>query len=626
MGGGGRQSGPPPKVKTAVFREWRSLNLTDWRGSIDDNDLSWEENAITIGKGFIQILRAPGPPLATIGAGIDTIWGFTLKTPGAILMTVNTDGSMSQIQVPSGTVTPVAPAGTFSSGHGTHLSVWRNEDVLIIDPVKGYFWWDGTALGGNVISGVSVIAHVAPDMGVRVLAGSVNFWNVTNPLAVVQTDLVVAAADPTNPRIDLITVDNTGTPQITTGTPAVKPVAPAPPASGGFQNIVLATVFVAAGAATIITVNITDLRAFTTLTGDSIAVFEGRVFIATGRVLTFSAPGSFIDFTVPNGGGFATITDEAFEGDIVALVSALEQLWIVGHGAIDALSNVTAAGNPPNVVTSFSITNILTNVGTNAPHSVLGYFRALALLAPFGIYALSGVTPQKLSDKIDGLFPDLILDDSNSACVAVVENLLCVFFRAVYTGTQAFSGPAPLPMLIGFVQGKLFMAVQGLALSWITNVIVGGITQGWGTDGATVYQLFGADAETPNTYKVQTKLFDFGAPTTEKAAMKLGYEFQAPRIINPTVTIDSEASSLRVPLKTSNQITRIVNNVGVRMRLLNNNGDPLTILTQGIILAKEQATLFGHYLGSTITGTDPPYRIQAIEMEYAPTREWDTSP
>src|SRR5262245_33718192 len=227
MGGGRPAPAPSPKVQTLVIRQWKSMNQTDWRGSIDDTDLSWEENALTIGKGFIQILRAPGPPLATIAAGIETIWGFTLKTPGAIILTVNADGSMSQSQVPSGTVTPVAPMGTFSGGHGTHLSIWRNEFVLIIDPVAGYFWWDGTALGGNVVDGVSVVEHGPPDMGVRVLAGNINFWGT--PLAVVQTDLVVAAADPSLPRIDLITVDSTGTPVITTGTPASTPVPPPPP-------------------------------------------------------------------------------------------------------------------------------------------------------------------------------------------------------------------------------------------------------------------------------------------------------------------------------------------------------------------------------------------------------------
>jgi hypothetical protein len=617
-GGGGA---PTQKTKTVQYRKWKGINLTDARVAIDDDEMSWQENALTIGNGAIQILRHEAPPLVSIGAGIDTLWGFTLKAPGAILMTVNSDGSMSQITVPAGAVTPVAPPGTFSGGHDTHLSIWQNTPILIIDPVKGYFWWDGTALGGNVKSGGEVDAHVAPDMGVRVMAGTANFWN-TLVIPWIQQDLVVPASDPTNPRIDIVTIDNTGTAIYTTGTPAVKPVPPAPPFSGGFQNIVLAQVSVIAGATTIIQGAITDLRAFTTLTGSTIATFEGRVFTSSGRVITYSAPNSYIDFTAPNGGGTATITDEAFEGDIVALVSALEELWIIGHGAIDALANVTAVGTAPNVATSFSITNILTNVGTNAPHSVQGYFRALTLLAPFGIYALSGVTPQKLSDKLDGLFPDLVLDDRISAAVAVVENLLCLFFLATYTGNQAQAGPPPIPLLIGFVQGKMFLAVQGLSLTWITTLLVDGVAQAWGTDGSQVYRLFGADASVPTTYKVQGKLSDQGQATTEKALMKVGFEFQATLPINPKVTMDSESISVQVPLTTSNEITAIVNNAGVDMTLINDSGDPLTILTQGLILAKEQTSLFGHYIGWTISGNDPPYRLQAIEEEFALTREW----
>ena len=341
-----------------------------------------------------------------------------------------------------------------------------------------------------------------------------------------------------------------------------------------------------------------------------------------GRTITFSAPNSYTDFSIGNGGGFAQITDEAFQGDIVALVSALEELWIIGHSAIDALANVTAVGTPPSVTTSFSITNILTNVGTNAPHSVLGYFRALALLAPFGIYALSGVTPQKLSDKLDGLFPQLVLDDRISAAVAVVENLLCLFFLATYTGTQAQAGPPPVQLLIGFVQGRLFLAVQGVT-TWITTLVVDGVAGAWGTDGHNVYQLFAASLDTPTTYKVQGKLADFGAATTEKALMKVGFEFQATFPLNPRVTMDSENTSVVVPLTASNQISFIVNNAGGLMTLLNDSGDPLTILSQGLILAKEQTSLFGHYIGWTITGNDAPYRLQAIEEELAMTREWN---
>jgi hypothetical protein len=99
------------------------------------------------------------------------------------------------------------------------------------------------------------------------------------------TVVAITTANPTNPRIDLIcaTVNDayyTGSTnnvvfQVIAGTPAGSPVAPALPAN----SISLATVDVAAGALSIVTGNITDLRVLVTTnipeTGDISAVTAG---------------------------------------------------------------------------------------------------------------------------------------------------------------------------------------------------------------------------------------------------------------------------------------------------------------------------------------------------------------
>src|SRR3970040_2764520 len=115
------------------------------------------------------------------------------------------------------------------------------------------------------------------------------------------------------------------------------------------------------------------------------------------------------------------LADEACDGNVVPAVSALEQIWLVGNASVEALSNVSSAGTAPNVVTVFALTNIVPTIGTTSPQSLRGYFRALTFLAPYGAYALSGVTPQQLSEKLDGLFPSLTIDDTVSACVAIVN-------------------------------------------------------------------------------------------------------------------------------------------------------------------------------------------------------------
>jgi len=79
--------------------------------------------------------------------------------------------------------------------------------------------------------------------------------------------------------------------------------------------------------------------------GSNLAVFESHVWLQTApRTVTYTAPNSFSDFTAGNGAGSFRLTDDAFPGSITQLASTVEQLWIMGIGAIDALGNVATAG------------------------------------------------------------------------------------------------------------------------------------------------------------------------------------------------------------------------------------------------------------------------------------------
>lgn len=88
-----------------------------------------------------------------------------------------------------------------------------------------------------------------------------------------QATLTIAAADATNPRIDLVVaaIDTTATPytpslRIIAGTPAASPVAPSVPV--GLIVLTLAQIAVAANATSIVAANITDKRVIAGLQGD----------------------------------------------------------------------------------------------------------------------------------------------------------------------------------------------------------------------------------------------------------------------------------------------------------------------------------------------------------------------
>lgn len=497
-------------AKTAEYRRWRGVNTTDARTDIEDDEVSYAENAMTIGRGAIQLTPTAGASIATIAAGVTSFMGFVLTLAGTatpLFVTVNPDGSATQVKT-DGTQTVVCAAGILTSA--ARMAIFRDTTILFVDPVKGYASWDGA------------------------------------------------------------------------------------------------------------TFTIIDA----TKTGVAIAVFESRVWLASARTITFTAPNTFNNFSGAAGAGSTIITDEAFPGVITDLHSVVENLWVAGEGAFEAIANVVTTGG----TTTFSVTNILTGLGTNAPASVIGYFRSLCFLTASGVWALAGVTPQKLSDKLDGLWPALTFDPDAPSAIATVQNLLVLCFLVTYTQATVPSLPTPAsgvttatPLLICFTQGKWFFATQG-ALTWITTLIENGTSEAWGTDGSTIFKLFGGGTA-PVPYKVQGKLYSFGSSTSAWEAKRIGLEYQAADAIAPVLTIDNGATSETEAVSSGNALT-LINNTGGVLTLVNNVLGVLTLIVQGLVLSRAAASMYGNYLGWTVSGTDIPYRIAAVQLEYAPSGQW----
>ena len=97
-------------------------------------------------------------------------------------------------------------------------------------------------------TGYGIVSGCEPSISgltVKVGAGVIHLADGTRK-EIVQTNITLDAADPTNPRIDLVYIDSTGTVAKITGTAAASPSVPALPSSG----ISVAQVSVAAGATT----------------------------------------------------------------------------------------------------------------------------------------------------------------------------------------------------------------------------------------------------------------------------------------------------------------------------------------------------------------------------------------
>src|SRR5262245_3796509 len=494
--------------KSYQFRDFKGMNVTDARTAIDDTEFFWIENFIPIGKGQLALVPGRGANLTTVAVGIFNIWGFT-RSDVPYLYSVNTDGSATEIRVSDGNKTTVAAAGVLTTS--ARLAIWKDTNILIIDPTKGYFQWDG---------------------------------------------------------------------------------------------------------ATLTTIDAARL-------GIAIAVFEFRVWIvgagANKRQITFTAPNTFSDFNGANGAGSTTLSDSAFPGQIYNLLSAVEQLWIIGGAAVDAITNVTTVSG----VTSFSITNVVTNVGSTFPSSVVGFFRTFLFLSPYGQYAIVGATPQKLSDKLDGLFPLLTLGTDQPSAVGTIYNVFTVVTLVTSTDSIGGTGSAR-PILLCFTQGKWFLATQGTSLKWVTSVVVAGSPQMWGTDGSAVFQLF-KDTATTVTYTLKTKVWDFGLWTQAKEWVRVGLEFQANMLVTPSLTLENEHFGKAQTFTTFAQNTLVfIGSGGLVLTFTGAGNNPIIWITAGLVLGKRATGgMLGHYFGLTITGTSTAFTLSAIALQIKLGGEWD---
>jgi Microcystin-dependent protein len=164
--------------------------------------------------------------------------------------------------------------------------------------------------GTGVVSGCAVSAQASPNMTVAVAAGQVAVAGAV--AAVTGGNVTIVAANVTNPRFDLIVVNNTGVKSAVAGAPAAAPVFPDPAGQA-----VLAAVFVGANVSTITNAAITDKR----LNAVTTPVVEN-----TGVIKAFGGTVAPAGYLLCNGAAVSRST-------YAALFSLISTLYGAGDGS-----------------------------------------------------------------------------------------------------------------------------------------------------------------------------------------------------------------------------------------------------------------------------------------------------
>jgi hypothetical protein len=651
------------KKSYAVIKNFKGLNTKANRTAIDEEEFSWIENAMPIGFGNIKIV----PAQVTLKDGgnnavsfANTVTSFESCNLGLsdYLLGFESNGRAQYYKIDTGTVGNVAVNGTFSSSN-VSVAQYKNERVFIGDPDKGLFNWDGTDLIN--VGSVGTVGITAKGSGyTSAPAVTISAPNQTNGVQATATSTITANA------VSSIFITNGGSgytaaPTVTitggggTGATAIAQIltftkgalyiqvtnggsgyntAPAVTITGGGGANAAGTAIVLGNAITgVIMTNVGDnytsvptvsIAAPPTPTGNttaialgvpnldqivSVSTFSGRVWVATGRTVTYSASTSPYDF-VSISAGSVTLTDSTLHGNIQYLLSANNFLYIFGEDSINVFSDlrVTSTGS-----TLFTNTNVSASVGSKLKYGVFPYFRSVLFMNNYGMYALVGSTTSKISDQLDGLFPYIDFTKPVSGGQVLVNNILTAAFNFYLAANYPYATGGRYVQAV-FFEKKWFITSQGNALDLVNSAPVGGVINLYGVADTALYKLYG-DVTANISSEIQTALSPMKDPIRTKQALKFGIEATLTTGGTFNVTVDSESGSS--PTYTLNNTVTWYNNSGTTISWKNNSLATIGWLTSnGYALYKSDAQQYGKYLGLTMTSSDPAFTINTIEFEH----------
>lgn len=351
-----------------------------------------------------------------------------------------------------------------------------------------------------------------------------------------------------------------------------------------------------------------------------LAVFEGRVWLVSGnRGILATGQGSFTTF----GSVYASIThsmpDSVFPGQITTIKAAVQLLWVFGPGAINTISNVQVISGIP----FFQNENLVAGTGTALADSVHPLFRTMVFLSPPGVYAILGATPQKLSDQLDGMMPDVEPVGTSPGAVFNLNSLLAYAVLVDIEGQRR---------LLVYSRPTWLIAEQGADLKWITTLVrTDGQIQCWGTNGTDIRQLFAGEA---GDWDIRLKMFDFDMFTRRDTIRRIAVQAEVleqegsvPFDPDLQVEVENESTSTGAVGGLLASAVTWINNDLIETPWINNVAGPVTWVAQGNIMYLAEVKFSGNLLSAHIFGRrSVPLIIGGVAMEIGLGGEWTFPP
>ena len=650
------------KKSYAVIKQFKGIDTKANRTAIEKDEFYWLENAMPVGSGNLRITPQSTTVNNASGNAVVFSNAVTYLTSANItddyLVAAESNGAMQYFDLTSLSGGNIAAAGTFSSS-GVSLAQYQNTNVFIGDPSKGLYSWDGANL--VAIGSVGIIAVVNPGSGYT----SAPNVTISPPNQTGGKQATAVAGTTTSNTVSYIVLTNAGSgytsqPTVTisggggnnataiaqlvtfaTGTVSVQVN------NGGTGYGANGSIYVTfsggggsgANASAVISGNVitqvimnnegsgytstptvsiggsgtgANITATVNTTGIvDVATFSGRVWVAAGRTVYASSAVSPTDYTSVSAVAF-NLTDSTLHGNIQALLSANNFLYIFGDDSINVFSNlqVTSTG-----ATVFTNTNVSASIGSKRIYAIFAYFRSVLFMNDYGVYALVGSTTTKISDPLDGIFPYIDFTKPVTAGQALLNNILCAVFNFYVNSSCPFGFGGSRYIQAVFFEKKWFITYQG-QIQYVTSAPIGGKVNLYGTNTSNALYLFYNSTTASIPSYIQTALQDMGDPIRTKQALKFGVEATLTNGGQFNVTVDSEQGPSPT-YSLSDTGVYWLNNSSQVISWVNNSGTVIQwLLVTGYYLYKSDALQYGKYLGLTMTSNNAGFVVNTFEFEH----------
>lgn len=350
--------------------------------------------------------------------------------------------------------------------------------------------------------------------------------------------------------------------------------------------------------------------------GTAVEVYAGRVWIANGSTIYFSAPGSLILFGSSGGGNFSS-SDSFLRVSFIGLKQSNGFLYLIADSSINYISGVQTSGSP--ATTTFTNQNLDPEVGTPWPTTIDIFNRNVIFANPFGVQIAYGGAVSKVSEKLDGVYNTV----TNFGAFVPSAAKAIVYGKKIWVLLLPIIDPITGQQVNKLFcwNGKVWWAVsQSITIQFIAHQEINSVLTAWGTDGNNVYPLF----HTPSnefTKIAQSKQWDKPGIEYLKYASRLFgilkyYSASSPEL---TINIDNETDS-ETNVLTFNPLTIIwTNDVGDVIDWTNNLAQAITWLSSGTgytVIPPKAIGQNGVLIGMTISTDSADMAI--VTMKIAP--------